>query len=511
MEKKPEGVEVTQQLAGWRLAMLPVYDSEMPRFIPMCCMIFITIFTYALLRSMKDALIVTAPGSGAEVLSFLKIYMVLPVTILSSVVYMRLRKIFDLQKSYNLIVGVFVTFFFVFGFFLYPNAGSLHPSLETISSWQDAYPSFRYPIVMLGLWSFSLFYVFAELWGTFMLSVLFWQFANDSTSSEQAKRFYPLYVLSGNFSLITLYPVLNHVVKNPDHDIQVVSAIAVLCGLALVALFRLVCAQLRVEEATGVAAIAKPKPHKKKLSFTESIKVLLHSQYIGYIALLVLSYGITSNLVELIWKAEVLELYPLRSDYMAFNRDYTFMTGIATALMNYFSKGIVRKMGWVVGAIITPITAGICSCLFFIFILNKEAFSVVLLALNVAPMAFVVWFGAYGVLLSKGAKYSFFDPTKEMAFIPLDDDLRTNGKAAVDGIGARLGKSFGGAFASTLLMIMGSPKAIVIAPVLAVVVFTLICVWIFSVLRLGALYDRQLVIRAEEEALSQSAGSAVSR
>ena len=41
--------------------------------------------------------------------------------------------------------------------------------------------------------------------------------------------------------------------------------------------------------------------------------------------------------------------------------------------------------------------------------------------------------------MTKATKYTAFDPTKEMAYLPLGSEERYKAKAAVDVVGARLG------------------------------------------------------------------------
>ena len=57
--------------------------------------------------------------------------------------------------------------------------------------------------------------------------------------------------------------------------------------------------------------------------------------------------------------------------------------------------------------------------------------------LGTTPLMLAVLVGAAQNILSKSSKYSLFDPCKEMAYIPLDQESKTKGKAAIDVVAER--------------------------------------------------------------------------
>jgi len=97
-----------------------------------------------------------------------------------------------------------------------------------------------------------------------------------------------------------------------------------------------------------------------------------------------------------------------------------------------------------------------------------------------------VYVGLVQNVLSKATKYAIFDPTKEMTYIPLDKDSKTKGKAAIDVLGARLGKSGGALVQQALVVLFGSIMSG--APVLAVLFYVVIIAWIAAVNKLAPMF-----------------------
>ena len=60
--------------------------------------------------------------------------------------------------------------------------------------------------------------------------------------------------------------------------------------------------------------------------------------------------------------------------------------------------------------------------------------------LGTTPLMMAVMFGYVQNIMTKSSKYTLFDPTKEMSYIPLDPESKVKGKAAVDVVDCKNGQ-----------------------------------------------------------------------
>lgn len=435
------------------------------KVVPLGLMFFCILFNYTILRDTKDVLVVTAKGSSAEIIPFLKTWVNLPMAVGFMVVYTKLSNVLSKKALFYSCIFPFIAFFGAFAFLLYPLNTVIHPTALADSLLQFLGPSFLGPIAILRIWSFCLFYVMAELWGSVVVSVLFWGFANQIMTVDEAKQFYPLFGLGANVALIfsgRTVKYFSNLRKNlgPGVDGWAVSlkgmmSIVVLLGLAICGIYWWVN-KFVVDDPTLPKAEGRKKKEKPKMGMMESFKFLLTSRYVRDLATLVVAYGISINLVEVTWKSKLKAQYPSPNEYSSFMGDFSSCTGIATFTMMLLSRVIFRKYGWGVAATITPTVLLATGVAFFGLILCSEPLTPILGKFGMTPLLAAVYVGALQNIFSKSAKYSLFDPCKEMAYIPLDEDTKVKGKAAIDVVCNPLGKSGGALIQQFLILTFGS-------------------------------------------------------
>jgi len=479
---EPEKKTVSEKFKS----MLPP-ANERKKLIPLAMMFFCILFNYTILRDTKDVLMVTAPKSGAEVIPFIKTYVNLPTAIGFTALYSKLCDKLEQKNVFYACTVPFLVFFAIFAWIIYPNVGVLHPHafVDKVAALLPL--GFAAPLSIVRNWSYAMFYVMAEMWGSVVASLLFWSFANEVTTVDEAKKYYPLFGMGANVALIFSGQYVKWVSKMrsslpPGVDAWGVSlkylmGAIIAGGGAMLALFTHMQRNVMTDPACvdQEKQAAKKKKKKVKMSLKESAQFLMKSTYIRDLAMLVISYGMCINIVEVSWKAKLKAAYPNPNDYSMFMGNFSSATGTVTLIMMLLGRTIFEKFGWRKAALVTPTMIGVTGAAFFALQLFAPVFAPIAASLGTTPLMMAVLVGAAQNILSKSSKYSLFDPCKEMAYIPLDQDSKTKGKAAVDVIGNPLGKSGGSMIQQILIFGVGSLAAA--TPYLSVILVALLFGW----------------------------------
>ena len=326
---------------------------------------------------------------------------------------------------------------------------------------------------------------------------------------HQAKRFYPLFAVVGNLAPIVSGKVMSYIVshqKSADDvgfgsTLKQLATIKVGILFGIITLYNLVYSMAKersrneleeeIEEivkSKGVRAIAKSvltednkiqikvevtkkvklatkSTPAKKVTLVESMKELAKSNELKAMATMVFCYNTCIELTEVLWKGILRKTYPNKSDYMAFMATFSQRVGVIALLLQLSASTIIQKLGWKWAASITPlIMVTLAIPFFFSIMLSKDTTSTT--ATAALSFATALSIGTWQNVASKVTKYSLFDPCKEMAYIPLGPEAKVKGKAAVDVLGARSGRSAGSAIQQILVASIGNGNILNCAPYL---------------------------------------------
>ena len=470
-----------------RIRNLPALQKDQAKFFITSFMMIATIYVYSILKGVKDTLIISE--LGAELISTLKLYGVLPAAILFMLLYTKLINTFTRIHVYHFLNIMFITYFVLFDLVLYPNAKEL---TYDASSLIEKYPFLKYHLIMVTNWVYSLFYIMSEMWGAMMLSLMFWQITNQINTLNQAKKIYPLFGVFGQIGLlisgVAIYfftdPTLNIKWRSSLHYISLSIFIA---GLLLS-----ISLHVLSEHIVGVNMVNGVHASKKnKVSMMESLKYIMTSKYIGLITILILCYGTSINLVEGVWKKQASLLYHDPVELCNYMGKIQISTGIFTFLAIIFASFFLSKFNWKTVALVTPIMMLVTGIPFFLLTIYEEHAQILADSTGVNVLFVIVMVGGLQNILSRACKYAFFDPTKEMSYIPLDEELRAKGQAVAEVIGGRIGKSSGAIIQWAMLTFtVGSTLISITTNLFATYVVTMV-VWIIAVLALSKEFKKR--------------------
>lgn len=480
--------------------LFPIRKDEWSLFWLMLAVASFINLNFTILRSAKAALIVTSSSSGAGVLPHLQLWGVLPATFLATWGLTLLMRRLSAARVFSVVILLFLLFFATFAFWIYPHREALHSM--ALTSWlaEAVEPWMPGLSVMLGKWTFSLYYIAAELWKVMLLSVLFWGFLNRHVLLSDAKRWYSPLTLGSSIGAVLAGPLtslcssellFNYMPLAPDawgHALKLLAIVVTTVGLLVFVLFGRLSKWLgqREGECDRLETTA-PSKAKPNLSLFSSISYLIRSPYLCCLFVMVFADYVAYSLGELVFLDRLKALYPSPVDYCSYMGQLALWAGLLTAVGGLvISPYVLQRLGWQAAAIITPIVTLVTTGAFLAVVCvdGLSGWDAALAWLfHASPLALAVTLGSLQYCFCRASKYSLFDSAKELAFIPLPEEAQVKGKLVIDGIGARFGRAFSAVINIGLLTMF--PAVVSCAPVALVFVVIFSVIWIRATGRVG--------------------------
>jgi len=467
--------------------IIPLYKHELSKFLCLAAMIFLINYIHNSLRVSKDVLIIS--HLGTEAISAIKIWVVLPVSLLFTLLYIKLSDIFTRTQLLHIMCWFFISYFALFALLIYPNREALSINISDVVILQ--FPALKYFFKIISNWHYCLFFVFSELMVTTMLSISFWQTANHITTIEESKRFYPLFGFVSQLGLMLAGILSKSFVMrstNWQATLDKVTISIIMAGFLLSVSIIILSKIIGINTLNSRCNLDAAKT-KNKIGLKESLKYIVTSKPILLITSLILCYNVSLNLVEGIWKKSAEIFFSGDANRMHyFMGNVNFYESIFCMVLALLSVYILRSCKWRTSALITPIAVIVIGSLFFLFMFFKD--NALLLAAGIPALTIAVYFGAVHYISAKSMKHTIFDSTKEMAYIPLSHDLKTKGKAAAEMVGIRLGKGSGAFIQQLLLMMFTNLTLLDFAPIISVIFLILMFWWFLSIGALNYMIKR---------------------
>ncbi len=447
------------------------------KIIFICCLKACISAVYAILYSIKDSMLISGDFAGAEVIPVIKGFLVLPISIFIAYIYSNMSNRYKPSIVFYTVMIFFITAFIIYAFILIPNEETFIPSNSVNWILNFIGESNKHWIAIYRNWIHAFFYIIAEIWTQMSIFILFWEFVNRVCNVEEAKKSYSFFIASGSLSYIIISFFIYNFISIKQipfiYKIQALIFSAMIFVIIIIFIYRHL--NLRV-------IVSQNLKKKTQLSFFKGLKYISKSPYLVCIAVMIICVGLSINLIEVTWKANLKLLYPNKIDLMSFMSKIGGVQNFMSLLVVLFiSKVAFRKFTWKTNAKMSPYVIMITGVVFFLFSKYRYILASSFGLLEKDILKIVVYAGTFQVISSKIVKYCFFDITKEIAYIPLDNESKVKGKAAIDSVGSRLGKSGSSYIHVLILFLINTGSVLNVTTFLIPILISICIVWIIAV------------------------------
>lgn len=398
---------------------------EIRKFTLLACTLFLTVGAYWLLRLLKDTLFFKVcfpaelgwlPCQGRLLQPTAKFWS--PVVVLALVlVYSKLVDIVKKHVLFYIICAVYAVLFGLFALtlFLREMHGNVYLGKPVLAA--------------LGWVS----YFAIESFGSLIIA-LFWSFTNSITTSDAARRGYPLIIAGAQMGAIGGSSLMFLAHKMGLWQLFALVTLFTVSIIPMMYYFmKTTPADEMVSDVPTHGHVAKAKD---QAGFMEGIRLLLTKPYLMGILLVTTLFEVINQILEYQMKSQA-DMFPAFEGEVGFAH-FQGIYGVSTNILSFLmallgTSYLIKHFGLRFGLLFFPVclVTGLIGLLAF-FIVGVPSAGALLAA------TFLV------MIMSKGLGYAVNNPVKEMMYIPTSKDAKFKTKGFIDVFGGRMAK-LGGA------------------------------------------------------------------
>ena len=418
---------------------LQITISELKSLIPNTVIFFLLTFIYSIWRNCKDSFFYELKGTidGYEPVAAIQVSKIVSFLSTFAVLYLytKFKPYLTRKKLFNSALFIYLTLLTIFLFILHNRKE--YYLLELFSEVASNKSRFINVFAAIVVWPIVIFYVFAELWGTFVLGIIFWMIIHVAYKKEDTGRFYPLLMIGSAVGNILSGIVINRFSFNQNGrgfiDFEKVLPITFISVIIILILYNYIEFS-SIKETQNEKQVNK----NKEVGFIESLLFVLKRPYLLYIGGMLLGYNLYMGFLENIFKRMLSSCDTIPNCIMSSSKALSIQAagiGILSLALVFVSHLIKEYTQWKTKALSTPYLALFGIIIFSVPVIYNY------IGNNVNIYSIIVICGLVIIIPLKATKYVFFDPTKEQAYKIGTEEEKTTGKMAIDSICSRLAKA----------------------------------------------------------------------